>query len=531
MRIGLQVAPDALDYILESGSPSKTIRLLAQRANLFECPPVLSREHVIELLESPLLPLPSKQEALPVEPVPTESPKELVESEVDEDTFSITIIKNPDESVVASHGTIEDFLSLFKDRFERMRLIYMKRLDTRQAIPIAVLRQQQAAARRRVMLQREGKRTKRIPSQKIIGMVKNKTVSRSRNIILELEDEDSSIICVIPAGRPGLKGQELITKGNAILLDEVVCLSGRLDADGRMIVDDVLFPDIPTARQMGRAKHTVYAAFISDLHCGSKEFLEDDFDKFIDWMRGVDCDTDDRSLVKDIHYLFIAGDLVDGIGVYPEQKDDLLIPSLYDQYAHLADKLARLPKHVKIICIPGNHDADRQALPKPPISPRFAKALYDLGNRILMLGDPSQIVVEGVNILLTHGDSLDDLVTTIPGVSYSAPALGMVELLKKRHLVPLYGGKTELAPLPRDWLVIEDPPDVVHFGHAHYYAVDNYRGVQIINAGTFQDQTEFMRKQGIEPKPGMVALLDLKTGAPILRFFSERLQSLIGNRN
>jgi DNA polymerase II small subunit len=136
-----------------------------------------------------------------------------------------------------------------------------------------------------------------------------------------------------------------------------------------------------------------------------------------------------------------------------------------------------------------------------------------------MLGDPSQVIVEGVNVLMTHGDSMDDLVTNIPGASYAEPAAPMKELLKKRHLVPLYGGKTELAPLPRDWMVIDTPPDIVHFGHAHHNAVDNYRGVQIINSGTFQGQTDFMRKQGIVPTPGIVTVLNLRTGQPDIRFF------------
>lgn len=95
----------------------------------------------------------------------------------------------------------------------------------------------------------------------------------------------------------------------------------------------------------------------------------------------------------------------------------------------------------------------------------------------------------------------------------------MTELLKKRHLAPIYGGKTELAPLHRDWMVIDTPPDVVHFGHAHHNAVDNYRGVQIINSGTFQSQTDFMRKQGVVPTPGIVTFMNLQTGVPNVKFF------------
>ena len=223
-------------------------------------------------------------------------------------------------------------------------------------------------------------------------------------------------------------------------------------------------------------------------------------------------------MVANTKYLFIAGDMVDGISVYPGQRYHLQVSSLHDQYALIAEKLRKLPDRVKVFCIPGNHDAARQALPKPPILKTFAEPLYNLDN-VTMLGDPSQVVIEGVNVLITHGDSLDDLVTMLPGASYTEPALPMKELLKKRHLAPIYGGKTELAPLHRDWMVIDTPPDVVHFGHAHHNAVDNYRGVQIINSGTFQSQTDFMRKQGVVPTPGIVTFLNLRTGAPEVKLF------------
>ena len=95
----------------------------------------------------------------------------------------------------------------------------------------------------------------------------------------------------------------------------------------------------------------------------------------------------------------------------------------------------------------------------------------------------------------------------------------MKELLKKRHLAPIYGGKTELAPLRRDWMVIDQIPDIVHFGHAHHNAVDNYRGILIINSGTFQAQTDFMKKQGIDPTPGIVTHVNLRTGEPGVKAF------------
>jgi DNA polymerase II small subunit len=516
---GFQVAPEALEYILLLDTPLETVKSVLITDKAENRPPVLSLTYVESLIEGkspaiePASVMVNKSET--VTPEPQQSP-----TIADEETgWEYRIEKTPMPEQMGSEGSVEDFLALFRDRFDRIKRIYMSRIDTQNAVSPQVAKLRKDSTKQRKAMTREGVRTTRRSTQIILGIVKNRSISQSRNVIIELEDEEESIICIVPATREGLKGQQLSEKANSLLLDEITCISGFVDEDARMIADDVIFPDIPTARDLGRAKRDVYATFISDIHCGSKEFLEDEFDKFIGWMNGRDVDEEDKSLVKQIRYLFVAGDMVDGISVYPTQREDLQIESIYDQYDLFASKLKKLPQQIKIFCIPGNHDANRQALPKPPIAEEFAKPLYDLGNRITMLGDPSQVIVEGVNVLITHGDSMDDLVTSIPGASYTAPATPMKELLKKRHLAPIYGGKTELAPLHRDWMVIDTPPDIVHFGHCHHNAVDNYRGVQIINSGTFQSQTDFMRKQGVVPTPGIVTLLNLRTGAPEVRFF------------
>ncbi|TFG32329.1 hypothetical protein EU527_10415 [Candidatus Thorarchaeota archaeon] len=520
---GLQITPDALDYILTLQAPIEKVESVILSKIKNDGPVVLSREYVSSLFENPI----STKETLEITPITSSELKVRGQKKGTSQQTAIdwdyTIEKTPDIIKVGSEGIIEDFLKLFVDRFERIKRIYMARIDTQNAVSPKVAKTRKGHMKRRQGGGETDVRLIRPPSQIVLGIIRNKSISKSRNVILDIEGPEDTIICVVPSGQEGLKGQQLSEKANSILLDEVVCISGYVDNDERMIADDVLFPDIPTARQIGRSKTDIYAAFISDLHCGSQEFLEDELDHFINWLNGHDVDSVDQGIVDNLRYLFIAGDMVDGISVYPEQRYHLTISSIYEQYDLIAHKLKKIPKRIKIFCIPGNHDACRQALPKPPIPRMFCESLYNLGN-VTMLGDPSQLIVEGVNILITHGDSLDDLVTNIPGASYTDPAFPMKELLKKRHLAPIYGGKTELAPLDRDWMVIDTPPDVVHFGHAHHNAVDNYRGVQIINSGTFQSQTDFMRKQGVVPTPGIVTLLNLRTGSPELKFFYDLSQ-------
>jgi len=520
-KSGFQISSDALDYLSNLEFPLEAVESVLNSVEKEDAPTVLSVEYIHSLIEK----VPNTD--LSVNETDTDSPHRPPTEHSPDETkpraepnWDYSIDKNPEYDEVGSEGLVDDFLQLFRDRYKSIRRIYSGRIDTQNHISPSVAKTMKSSAKAERARMREGLRAERRRHQVVLGVVKSKRKSKSQNVIVEIEDEDGSMSCVVPMNKNGLQGQLLSEKADSLLLDEVVCFSGTVASTGFLIVDDVIYPDVPTARAIHAAPREVYAAFVSDLHCGSQEFLEDAFDRLIDWIGGRGVSSEDKSKVRNLRYLFIAGDLVDGISVYPGQREHLRITSNIDQYAFLSEKIRKLPDRVKIFCIPGNHDACRQALPRPPVPEEFAEPLYRLGH-VEMLGDPCQLTVEGVKILMTHGDSLDDMVTNLPGASYTTPAVPMIELIKKRHLAPIYGGKTELAPLRRDWMVIEDIPDVIHFGHAHHNAIDMYRGIKVINSGTFQGQTDFMRKQGVVPTPAIVTLVNLQTGSVSLRDFLE----------
>jgi DNA polymerase II small subunit len=152
------------------------------------------------------------------------------------------------------------------------------------------------------------------------------------------------------------------------------------------------------------------------------------------------------------------------------------------------------------------------------ISEEFAPQLYE-DPRVHMLGNPCCTSFHGVDTISYHGRSLDDIISTLPNQSYSRPEKAMVELLKKRHLVPMYGGKVPLSPEDIDYMIIDEPPDILHAGHAHHIGVTNYRGVNVINSGTFQEQTSFQRKLNMVPTPARVPIVDLhEMTTTIMRF-------------
>jgi DNA polymerase II small subunit len=116
-----------------------------------------------------------------------------------------------------------------------------------------------------------------------------------------------------------------------------------------------------------------------------------------------------------------------------------------------------------------------------------------------MVGNPSLIKLDGVKLLMFHGQSLDDIIATTPGLSYSRPADAMKILLKARHLCPTYGERTPIAPEEEDMLVISEVPDIFHAGHVHIIDVGRYRNTLVVISGAWQSQTRYQQTMGIMP--------------------------------
>ncbi|MCD6240882.1 DNA polymerase II small subunit, partial [Candidatus Bathyarchaeota archaeon] len=155
-------------------------------------------------------------------------------------------------------------------------------------------------------------------------------------------------------------------------------------------------------------------------------------------------------------------------------------------------------------------DASRKALPQPAIPKDYAEAIYEK-RKIYSLGNPATVEVHGVEILIYHGRSLDDVIVSSPNIEFNNPEKAMRLLLQCRHLAPTYGAKTPIAPEPRDFLVIERIPDIFHAGHVHVVGYEYYRGTLIVNSGAWQRQTAYQKKMGLTPVPGVVPIVNLQT--------------------
>ena len=398
----------------------------------------------------------------------------------------VKVIEDPTDKI-ASTGSIGEYLEYFQDRFKKLRRLLRQRIDVKDAVSIS-----------------EALKTATNSKIRVIAIITEKREIKGR-IILKIEDlEANATVLVSPSTNP-----EVMEKARTLLLDQVVCISAFKGRDNLLIAEDFVWPDIPQKTPQ-KAQLPVYAALISDLHVGSNTFMQEVFNRFLLWLNGKFGNETLRNMAEYVKYVVIAGDLIDGIGIYPGQRKELAIKDIYKQYQAVAALLEQIPDYVEVIVIPGNHDVSRKALPQPAIPRDYAEPIYE-ARRIHSLGNPATISLHGVELLIYHGRSLDDVIASVPNLSFHTPEKAMRLLLQGRHLAPIYGERTPIASETRDFMVIERVPDIFQAGHVHVEKCDMYRGVLVVNSGAWQTQTKYQEKMRLNPTPGIAPIINLQT--------------------
>lgn len=392
--------------------------------------------------------------------------------------FDLDIIQDTSKRSYTS-GEIKDFTTYFNSRYNKLKDILSKRHDMKDYKPINMVNKSNDVI-------------------KIIGIVNEVNNTKNNHRIIELEDETGNINILIHN-----ENHQLFEKAEKVVKDEIIGIIGTKKGS-LVIASEIVHPGVP---RINPKDMDFGAVFISDVHVGSSTFLEDSFNQFINWINGDFGDDKQQEVANNIKYLVIAGDLVDGIGIYPHQEKELIIKDIYEQYEEVARLLGQIRSDIKIIISPGNHDAVRLAEPQPAILDSYAKPLYELKNAVFV-SNPAIISLDGIKTLIYHGRSFDDMAMAIKGFSHQQSDLIMKELLEKRHLAPIYGERTPLASEYEDHMVIEEIPDVFHTGHVHINAYKKYKGVHMINSGTFQSQTEFQKIYNIIPTCAQVPVLN-----------------------
>lgn len=386
---------------------------------------------------------------------------------------------------------INDFVNILRDRFIKLKSILEERKDLENLVSINKL----SNTRKKVS---------------IIGIISEKRTTKNKNLLLEVEDLTGRSRVLI-----NQSNKDLFLQAEDLSLDSVVGFNGFGDRE-ILFANKIVLPD---AALIERKKSPVNESvlFISDLHYGSKLFLEDNFSDFIDYVNGKK-----RPSEENLKYLFITGDVVAGVGIYPNQKKDLKIQDIESQFQGFADILSKIKRNITMIISPGNHDGVRLMEPQPLLDEKYAWPLYNLKN-VVLTGNPAYVNIgakpeknfEGFDVLSYHGFSYGYYSGNIPSLipsGMNGPENIMRYLLQNRHLAPAHGS-AQAFPSDEDNMTISKIPDFFVSGHSHKCAITYYNNVLLISNSAWEEETEYQKRKGNQPDLCKVPLVNLKTRA------------------
>ena len=404
----------------------------------------------------------------------------------------VELMYSPSDTMPVS-DSVGSRVDYFRSRFRRLERILMSRPDFSSPVPVGEITKASSQA-----------------PFKTIAMILKKDSRR-----LEVEDPSDSATLYLPKN----PDPELEEKLSYLVVDMVVGLELR-KFQGAVFVNDVVLPDVPDTPAK-KTKDPIVTLLLSDLHVGSQYYLEKEFTTLAEWLSGAKGTTSSQEIANAVKYVIIAGDIVDGVFVYPRQEHELKIVSLEKQYEEAVKALSKLPEYVHLIIGPGNHDVVRDAIPQPPIPRELLGDLVTERGNATIVGNPAQVSLHQIKFLIYHGQSLEDIVASVPGIEYSRPQDGMRFLLRARHLAPIYGGNTQICTEGEDDLTIPFKPEVFHAGHLHVAGTTSYRGTQIVNSGTWQGKTSYQLNLGIEPTTASMGVHFMKDGISRLMYLKD----------
>lgn len=202
----------------------------------------------------------------------------------------------------------------------------------------------------------------------------------------------------------------------------------------------------------------------SDWHLGSKGFYKIAYNK-------LRRDIEEYS----IESMTIAGDLVQGRGIYSTELNELLMVSLGDQISYAVDLLNEIDTNIHLIS--GNHEEKIQ------------------GSVSIGL-DPLKLVAAGCDHVNYYGH------------------VANLDLNKKYKYTMMHGaGAVTLAStqmIEKVWRSMVNKPNILHMGHNHQ--IDYVRKGQNkigLNSGTLQRTNAWLLQKGFNAKIGWLIVEDM----------------------
>ena len=352
----------------------------------------------------------------------------------------------------------------------------------------------------------------------IIGMIYNKRITKNKNLLLEIEDLGGKTLILV-----NRENYKLFKRVEKLVVDDILCFNCS-GSSKMLFLNDFIFPGFSNkAEKFGNIDNNI--AFISDLHVGSKLFLEKDLQRFISWVNGEIGSSRSKKIAKKLKYIVIVGDLVEGVGIFAGQDKFLNIQSYREQYEKLFNLLSEIRKDVEILICPGLHDAVWDGEVQSNIAKKWINIDY-FGPNFKKITNPSLVEIAGLKIFINYGINSKRFLGKF---GKNIGIEGIDEILKRRSL-PIVYSESDFIPEDFNNFVIPEDLDIFVSGGRHRCEIGYYKNILKISTSCWCDKSDFEIRNGFEVDCCRVPVLNLKSKEVKELDFSEK-EILLDNKS
>ncbi|NPE27187.1 hypothetical protein HNV12_04265 [Methanococcoides sp. SA1] len=332
----------------------------------------------------------------------------------------------------------------------------------------------------------------------VIGMIYSKRITKNKNLLFEIEDLGGRTIVLV-----NRDNKKLFDRAQKLVEDDV--LAFQVSGSSKMLfANEFIFPDFEKRDEVFGEKDE-YCVFTGDFHVGSELFLESNLRKFVDWLNGGVGDERQRAISGKVKYLFLVGDLVEGVGIYPGQEKFLKIKGCRAQYKKVFDVLKGIRDDIEIIMCPGLHDAVWLGEPQPKVENKWLVELDGMKN-LRRVSNPCELEVGGLKVFLNYGINMKSFLEKLEKKS----SIKEFDDVLKRRSLPLVYSESDFVPGEAGDLMLNEM-DVFVVGGRHKAEVGNYGNIVKISTSCWQKKSDYEAKMGMDVDFARVPILNLKS--------------------
>ena len=159
------------------------------------------------------------------------------------------VLSDPTSKITSGEG-VKGYNALFSSRFNKLKRIISDRPESKMIKSISIV-----------------KTTKLENDVYVCGLVTTRNAERNVTKLV-LEDPSGSLEGII-------FDEELQKTAGTLLIDQFVIARVTTSKNSGLLIKDLILPDIPD-QKINKSESEVYAVFLSDLHIGSRYFMEEE---------------------------------------------------------------------------------------------------------------------------------------------------------------------------------------------------------------------------------------------------------------